>query len=184
MKKLSLLFLTVIIMTSCKKEKDEIPFIPQTYEFLKNEFVGNTKSYNSDGLINDNVEFDQDFLNMYSQSSYFMDEIEFISDTLATFHFNDREDSISTVRYNESDADITFNRITETDAIPSSVLFLKSENNLKATCTGIRFILNQSLHTYLFFGDMTSEYLQTVQNSLNEGEKIYIQQFSVVYKPK
>lgn len=109
-------------MTSCKKEKDENPFIPQTYEFLKNEFVGNTKLYNSDGLINENVEFDQELLSMYSQYNYFMDEIELISDTLATFHFKDRKDSISTVKYYESDVDVTFNRIIETDAIPSSVL--------------------------------------------------------------
>lgn len=184
MKQLILLFLTILIMLSCKKEKGETPFIPQNYKFLKNEFVGAAKSYNSGGLISDNVEFNEDLFYMYSNVSYFMTDININSDSLATFHFADRQDSISTVKYLQSGTDITFNRITETDPIPTSLNFVDNESNLKATCTGVRFVLNESLSSYLYFGEMSSEYLQTLKNYLKVNEKIYVQQFNVIYERK
>ncbi len=75
MKHLILLFLAIFILLSCKKEKEETPFIPKNYKFLKNEFVGVAKSYNSDGLISDKVEFNEDLFYMYSNVSYFMTDI-------------------------------------------------------------------------------------------------------------
>ena len=184
MKQLILLFLTILIMLSCKKEKEETPFIPQNYKFLKNEFVGAAKSYNSGGLISDNVEFNEDLFYMYSNVSYFMTDININSDSLATFHFADRQDSISTVKYLQSGSDITFKRITETDPIPTSLNFVDNESNLKATCTGVRFVLNESLSSYLYFGEMSPEYLQTLKNYLKVNEKIYVQQFNVIYERK
>ena len=184
MKRLILLFLTIFIMLSCKKAKEETSFIPQNYKFLKNEFVGVAKSYNSDGLISDNVEFNEDLFYMYSNVSYFMTAIDIKSDSLATFHFADRQDSISIVKYLQSGTDITFKRITETDPIPTSLNFVDNESNLKAKCTGVRFVLNESLSNYLYFGAMSSEYLQTLINHLKVNEKIYVQQFNVIYERK
>lgn len=184
MKNLILSFIAVLSMTSCIKEEDKMPFVTQTYGFIKNEFIGYAKSYNSDSLISDTVGFDADLLFMHSTVCYFMDSIELFSDSLATFRFDNREDSILTVKYDERNSNITFNRINETDNVPSTLYFIKNLDSMKATCTGIRFVLNQSLHTFLFFGELTSENLQSVQRSLNEGEIIYIQQFDAIYGRK
>lgn len=184
MKRLILLFLTILIMLSCKKEKEEIPFVPQNYKFLKNEFVGVAKSYNSDGLISDNVEFNQDLFYMYSNECYFMNDIEFNSDTLATFHFVDREDSILMVKYFQNGTDITFKQIEVTDPDQSRLHFVKNESIIIAKCTGVRLFLNESLSTYIFYGEMSTEYLQTLMAYLKVNEKIYVQQFNVIYEQK
>jgi len=184
MKRLILLFLTILIMMSCKKEKEEMLFSPLNYKFLKNEFVGGGKSYNSEGLISDNVAFNEDLFYMYSNTCYFMNDIEINSDTLATFHFVDKDDSISIVKYLQDGTDITFKRTIETDPIPSSLHFTENERNIKARCTGIRFVLNESLSSYLFFGEMSPEYLQTLKDYLKGNEKIYVQQFNVIYERK
>lgn len=75
MKHLILLILTILILTNCKEEKNEIPLISQNYKFLKNDFVGVAKSYNSDGIISDNVKFDEDLFYMFSNVCYFMNSI-------------------------------------------------------------------------------------------------------------
>ena len=184
MKRLILLFLTIFIMLSCKKEKEETPFIPQNYKFLKNEFVGVAKSYNSVGLISDNVEFNEDLFYMYSNECYFMNEIVFNSDTLATFNFVDREDSILIVKYFQNGTDITFKQIKVTDPDQSRLNFVKNESIIKAKCTGVRLFLNESLSTFIFYGEMSTEYLQTLKNSLKVNEKIYVQQLDVIYERK
>ena len=184
MKRLILLFLTILIMWSCKKEKEEIPFISQNYKFLKNEFVGVAKSYNSNGLISDNVEFNEDLFYMFSNDCYFMNDIVFNSDTLATFHFVDRENSTLIVKYFQNGSDITFKQIKVTDPDQSRLHFVKNEDIIKAKCTGVRMFLNESLSTYIFYGEMSSEYLQTLMANLKVNEKIYVQQFNIIYGPK
>ena len=184
MNRLILLFITIIIIVSCRKEKEEIPFNPQSYKFLKNEFVGVAKSYNSDGLISDNVEFNEDLFYMYPNDCYFMNEIEINSDTLATFRFVDREDSILIVKYFQNGSDITFKQIKVTDPDQSRLHFVKNESIIKAKCTGVRLVLNESLSSFLFFGEMSTEYLQTLMANLKVNEKIYVQQFNVIYERK
>lgn len=184
MKRLILLFFTILITLSCKKEKEEIPFIPQNYKFLKNEFVGDAKSYNSAGMISDKVEFNEDLFFMYANKCYFMNDIEFNSDTLATFHFADREDSILLVKYFKNESDITFKQIKVTDPDQSRLHFVEDGNIMKAKCTGVRLFLNESLSTYIFYGEMTTEYLQTLKAYLKVNEKIYVQPFNVIYEQK
>lgn len=184
MKRLILLFLTILIITSCKKEKEETPFNPQNYKFLENEFIGVAKSYNSEGIISSDVEFNEDLFYMYSNVCYFMTDIEINSNTLATFHYADRKDSISIVKYFQNGTDITFKLIKETDPDPSRLHFFKNESIIKAKCTGVRLVLNESLYSYLFFGEMSTEYLQTLMAYLKVNEKIYVQQFNVMYEQK
>jgi hypothetical protein len=169
---------------SCKKGKEEIPFNPQNYKFLENEFIGVAKSYNSEGLISSNVAFNEDLFYMYPNVCYFMKSIEINSESLATFHYIDKEDSITIVNYLRDGTDIAFNRISETDPIPPNIHFIENKSNIKATGTGIRFVLNESLNSYLFFGEMSKEYLQTIIDNLKVNETIYIQSFNVIYEQK
>lgn len=184
MKRLALVFLTILILSSCKKEKEEIPFIPQNYVFQKNEIVGVAKSYNSDGLISDNIEFNEDLFFMYINECYFMNDIKFNSDTLATFLYDDREDSIVVVKYFKNESDITFKQIKVTDPDQSRLHFVKSESIIKAKCTCVRLFLKESLSSFIFYGEMTTEYLQTLKAYLKANEKIYVQPFNVIYEQK
>jgi hypothetical protein len=184
MKRIIIFFAAIVIAVSCSKEKEEMVFSPRNYTFLKNEFIGEARSYNSKGLFNSNVDFKKDFFYMSSNTCVFMKDIELSSESLATFYFNDREDSVLTVNYIQDGRDITFNRIIETDPIPATIHFIESENKIETVCTEIKFEFEGSEHSNLKIGELSQEQLQKIIDYLQANDTIYVQQFNVTYERK
>lgn len=185
MRNLILFCFVVLTITSCKKENIEIPFNPKKYDFLKNEFIGSTKSYNSNGLISSNVELTQEDFGIFTNTCYLMERIEFNSENQATFYYiNEFKDSLINVNYEENVSEIKFERKTDTDPIPTKLSFTKRDSSILGNCYGIKFVLNGNISNGIVFDEMTNEYLQRLVDYMKANDTIYIRQLNVVFKQK
>lgn len=180
----SILFcFTVLTIISCKNESDEILFNPKHYDFLKNEFTGTTKSYNSEGLISSSVELTEEDFGISANTCYLMESIELNSEDQATFYYNNElRDSLIIVNYEENGSIIKFRRINDTDPIPLSLNFTKKESNILLNCYGLKFVLNGNIYKAFTFDEMSNENLQKIIDYQEGNDTIYIRQLNTVFK--
>ncbi len=182
MKRIILLIPILIFIISCNKENEEIPFVPANYEFSKNSFVGKTKSYNSQGLISSEIEFNEDFFQLFQGNCYLMKNLKFISDNELVLFFEDgREDSVIQMNYIKEVNNIILKRISENGSVPEKILFYDYENKIQVPCTGVKLVLKQSVSNGIIFGEYTSEQFQQLIDYLQEGEMIYLNQMIIEY---